>query len=85
MGRPGVLAAGFFWRQATLILKGGFIAMAAMGDPNASIPTPQPVHYRPMFGGFGGALPRGSLTFVSHVALNSGLPDRLGLHKPCQR
>jgi urease subunit alpha len=71
----------FFGIKPSLILKGGFIAMAAMGDPNASIPTPQPVHYRPMFGSFGGALPRGSLTFMSGVALNSGLPDRLGLRK----
>jgi urease subunit alpha len=52
-----------------------------MGDPNASIPTPQPVHYRPMFGSFGGALARGSLTFMSQTALASGLPDALGLHK----
>ena len=71
----------FFGIKPSLILKGGFIAMAAMGDPNASIPTPQPVHYRPMFGSFGGALPRGSLTFMSGAALNSGLPDRLGLRK----
>ena len=71
----------FFGIKPSLILKGGFIAMAAMGDPNASIPTPQPVHYRPMFGSFGGALPRGSLTFMSGMALNSGLPDRLGLRK----
>ena len=64
-----------FWRPAffgvkpSLIMKGGFIAAAAMGDPNASIPTPQPVHYRPMFGGFGGALHGGSLTFVSQAGL----------------
>ena len=51
----------FFGVKPALILKGGFIAMAAMGDPNASIPTPQPVHYRPMFGAFGGALAKGSL------------------------
>ncbi|MFG6462322.1 urease subunit alpha [Roseateles sp. DXS20W] len=55
----------FFGVKPALILKGGFIAAAAMGDPNASIPTPQPVHYRPMFGSFGGALSQGSLTFVS--------------------
>jgi urease subunit alpha len=55
----------FFGVKPSLILKGGFIAAAAMGDPNASIPTPQPVHYRPMFGSFGGALAKGSLTFVS--------------------
>ncbi len=55
----------FFGVKPSLILKGGFIAAAAMGDPNASIPTPQPVHYRPMFGSHGGALHSGSLTFVS--------------------
>lgn len=71
----------FFGVKPALILKGGFIAMAAMGDPNASIPTPQPVHYRPMFGAFGGALHKGSLTFMSQAAIGSGLPDVLGLHK----
>jgi urease subunit alpha len=55
----------FFGVKPSLILKGGFIAAAAMGDANASIPTPQPVHYRPMFGSFGAALQQGSLTFVS--------------------
>ena len=63
-------------------MKGGLIAMSAMGDPNASIPTPQPVHYRPMFGAFGGAVARGSLTFVSQAALAADLADTLGLHKP---
>ena len=72
----------FFGIKPALILKGGFIAAAAMGDPNASIPTPQPVHYRPMFGSFGGALHQGSLTFMSRTALDSGLQHRLGLHKP---
>ena len=71
----------FFGVKPSLILKGGFIAAAAMGDPNASIPTPQPVHYRPMFGAFGGALHRGSLTFMSQTAVSSGLNDALGLHK----
>jgi len=71
----------FFGVKPALILKGGFIAMAAMGDPNASIPTPQPVHYRPMFGAFGGALARGSLTFVSRAGLNAGIKDRFGLAK----
>ena len=76
-----------FWRPAffgvkpSLVLKGGFIAMAAMGDPNASIPTPQPVHYRPMFGSFGGALARTSLTFLSQAAQAGGVPERLGLRK----
>ena len=58
----------FFGVKPSLILKGGMIAAAAMGDPNASIPTPQPVHYRPMFGAFGKAL-RTSVTFVSQAAL----------------
>jgi urease subunit alpha len=71
----------FFGIKPALILKGGFIAMAAMGDPNASIPTPQPVHYRPMFGAFGGALSRGSLTFVSQASLAAGIGERFGLHK----
>jgi len=76
-----------FWRPAffgvkpSLIVKGGFIAAAAMGDPNASIPTPQPVHYRPMFGSFGGALAGGSLTFVSQSALDSGTAASYGLKK----
>ena len=72
----------FFGIKPSLILKGGFIAAAAMGDPNASIPTPQPVHYRPMFGSFGGALHQGSLTFMSGHAVDSGLRHRLGLNKP---
>jgi urease subunit alpha len=71
----------FFGVKPALILKGGFIAMAAMGDPNASIPTPQPVHYRPMFGAFGGALARGSLTFVSQAGFNAGIGQRFGLTK----
>ncbi len=71
----------FFGIKPALVLKGGFIAMAAMGDPNASIPTPQPVHYRPMFGAFGGALTRGSLTFVSQAGLAAGIQERFGLRK----
>ena len=71
----------FFGVKPALILKGGCIAMAAMGDPNASIPTPQPVHYRPMFGAFGGALARSSLTFVSQAALAAGVGQRYGLQK----
>ena len=71
----------FFGVKPALILKGGFIAMAAMGDPNASIPTPQPVHYRPMFGAFGGAIARGSLTFVSNSALDAGIHETYGLKK----
>ena len=71
----------FFGVKPSLILKGGMIAAAAMGDPNASIPTPQPVHYRPMFGAFGGALAT-SVTFVSQAALKNPLVTGLGLKKP---
>ena len=71
----------FFGVKPAVILKGGFIAMAAMGDPNASIPTPQPVHYRPMFGSYGGALARGSLTFVSQAGLAAGIGQKYGLQK----
>ena len=83
----GKLADLVIWRPAffgvkpSLILKGGMIAAAAMGDPNASIPTPQPVHYRPMFGAFGGALAT-SVTFVSQAALKNPLVTGLGLKKP---
>jgi urease subunit alpha len=71
----------FFGVKPSLILKGGFIAAAAMGDPNASIPTPQPVHFRPMFGSFGGALHRSSITFMSQAGIAAGLPAQLGLKK----
>jgi len=71
----------FFGVKPALILKGGFIAMAAMGDPNASIPTPQPVHYRPMFGAYGGAIARTSLTFVSQAGLSAGIKEKFGLSK----
>jgi urease subunit alpha len=73
----------FFGVKPSLILKGGMIAAAAMGDPNASIPTPQPVHYRPMFGAFGGGL-KTSLTFVSQAALDKGSLEGLGLQKPLE-
>jgi len=71
----------FFGVKPFTIIKGGTIAMAAMGDPNASIPTPQPVHYRPMFGAFGGSLARSSLTFVSQAGLAAGIGERYGLAK----
>ena len=71
----------FFGVKPSLIVKGGMIIAAAMGDPNASIPTPQPVHYRPMFGAFGGALQATSFTFVSQVALANDIRTRLGLGK----
>jgi urease subunit alpha len=71
----------FFGVKPALVLKGGSIALAAMGDPNASIPTPQPVHYRPQFGAFGSALAHGSLTFVSQAAQQAGVRERYGLQK----
>ena len=71
----------FFGVKPFTIIKGGTIAMAAMGDPNASIPTPQPVHYRPMFGAYGGSLHKSSLTFVSQAGLAAGIGEKYGLHK----
>ena len=71
----------FFGAKPALIIKGGMIAAAPMGDPNASIPTPQPVHYRPMFGAFGKARTATSLTFVSQAAIANGLKARLGTDK----
>ncbi len=71
----------FFGAKPSLILKSGTIAAAAMGDPNASIPTPQPVHYRPMFGSFGKAL-KTSVTFISKAALENPAVAALGLQKP---
>ena len=84
---PGKLADLVLWRPAffgvkpSLIVKGGMIAAAAMGDPNASIPTPQPVHYRPMFGSFGKAV-KTAVTFVSQAALHNAAVAALGLQKP---
>jgi urease subunit alpha len=84
---PGKLADMVLWKPAffgvkpEMIVKGGFIAWSAMGDPNASIPTPQPVLYRPMFGSFGRATAATSITFMSQVAIKSGLAQRLGLQK----
>ena len=71
----------FFGIKPAVILKGGFIAAAPMGDPNASIPTPQPVHYRKMFGGFGSAPAETSITFVSKISAENGTRDRLGLRR----
>jgi urease subunit alpha len=71
----------FFGVKPFLILKGGMIAAAAMGDPNASIPTPQPVHYRAQFAAYGGALAKSSLTFVSQGALKAGVAEQYGLQK----
>jgi urease subunit alpha len=71
----------FFGTKPSLIIKGGLIVAAPMGDPNASIPTPQPVHYRPMFAAFGGALGQTCITFVSQAAERAGVAQRLGLKK----
>ena len=71
----------FFGAKPDLIIKGGMIAWAQMGDPNASIPTPQPVHGRPMFGMFGKAMAASCITFVSQAALDGGVGERLGLNR----
>ncbi|WP_019570237.1 urease subunit alpha [Thioalkalivibrio sp. ALE11] len=84
---PGKLAdlvlwdPAFFGVKPALIIKGGMIASAPMGDPNASIPTPQPVHYRPMFGSYGPAMTGTSVSFVSQAALTAGIGDQLGLER----
>jgi urease subunit alpha len=84
---PGKWADLVLWRPAffgvkpSVVLKGGFIAAAAMGDPNASIPTPQPVHYRPMFGSFGKARGATSISFVSAASLANGAAESYGLAK----
>ncbi len=71
----------FFGAKPSLIIKGGMIVAAPMGDPNASIPTPQPVHFRPMFGAYGGALAATSMTFLSQAAAAAGVADTLGLRR----
>ena len=71
----------FFAVKPDVIIKGGTITAAIMGDPNASIPTPQPTHYRPMFGAYGGAKAASSITFLSRAAMEHGIPDELGLKK----
>jgi urease subunit alpha len=76
-----VWSPAFFGVKPDLIVKGGMIVAAPMGDPNASIPTPQPVHYRPMFGAYGKAVQATSVTFVSKAAATGGLAKRLGLEK----
>ncbi|WP_295582172.1 urease subunit alpha [uncultured Lamprocystis sp.] len=84
---PGKLADLVLWRPAffatkpSLIIKGGLIVAAPMGDPNASIPTPQPVHYRPMFGAFGSALGATCMTFLSQAASAEGIARQLGLKR----
>ncbi len=76
-----IWSPAFFGVKPDFVIKGGVIAAAPMGDPNASIPTPQPVHYRPMFGAFGGARTRSSLIFGSAAAVQNGVGKRLGLAK----
>jgi urease subunit alpha len=71
----------FFASKPSMIIKNGTIVAAPMGDPNASIPTPQPVHYRPMFGALGKAVHQTSVTFVSQAALDDGVAAKLGLQK----
>jgi len=84
---PGKLADLVVWKPAffgvkpEMIIKGGFIAWSVMGDANASIPTPQPVFYRPMFGSFARAIASTGLAFVSKVALEAGIPQKIGLAK----
>ncbi len=84
---PGKWADLVLWRPAffgvkpSLIIKGGMIAASLMGDPNASIPTPQPVHLRPMFGAYGKAMARTNLTFVSQAAMARGIGEQLGLQR----
>ena len=72
----------FFGIKPSLILKSGFIAAAPMGDPNASIPTPQPVYYRPMFGSLGGAAASLSVTFVSQASMDNNIAEKYGIRRP---
>jgi urease subunit alpha len=84
---PGKMADLVLWKpdffgvKPEMIIKGGFIAWSVMGDANASIPTPQPVIYRPMFGSFGRAVGSTALTFLSKAAIDSEIPKKLGLQK----
>ncbi|WEK48868.1 MAG: urease subunit alpha [Candidatus Kaistia colombiensis] len=71
----------FFGAKPKMVLKGGFVAWANMGDPNASLPTPQPTYYRPMFGAFGTAMPKSSITFVSRAAYDNNVGERYGLKR----
>jgi urease subunit alpha len=72
---------GFFAAKPKMVFKGGFISWALMGDPNASLPTPEPVYYRPMFGAMGRAVKKTSYTFMSKKAIELGVPQKLGLEK----
>lgn len=84
---PGKIADLVLWKpmffgvKPEMVVKGGFIAWSAMGDANASIPTPQPVLYRPMFGSFGGAIGATAMTFISQAAMDAGIPEQLKLKK----
>ena len=84
----GKLADICLWKPAMfgvkpeIVIKGGAIAWAQMGDANASIPTPQPVYMRPMFGSFGGATAATSLTFISQAALDADIPEQIGIKTP---
>ena len=69
----------FFGVKPEIVIKGGMISFALMGDINASIPTPQPVYYRPMFGAYGKALPKTRMTFMSKASIEAGVPSKLGL------
>jgi urease alpha subunit len=86
---PGKLADLVVWpvdsfaAKPSLVIKGGMIVWAPMGDPNASLPTPQPVIYRPMFGAYGGAMQSTRVTFLSAAAIEAGVPEQLGLTSPC--
>jgi urease subunit alpha len=71
----------FFGAKPKMVLKGGLISWANMGDPNASLPTPQPMYYRTMFGGYGLAMPQTNVTFVSRAAYDLGVGERLGLRR----
>ncbi|MGK7943929.1 MAG: urease subunit alpha [Microcystaceae cyanobacterium] len=73
----------FFGVKPEIVIKGGMIAWSQMGDANASIPTPQPVYMRPMFGSFGGAIAATSLTFLSQIAIQQEIPKKIDLQKPC--
>ena len=84
---PGKIADIVLWpinafaAKPALIVKGGLVNWSQMGDPNASIPTPQPVYYRPMFGALGKAVQATRVTFMSQAALDLGVPERIGLHQ----
>ena len=71
----------FFGTKPKLVIKGGMINWANMGDPNASLPTPQPVYYRPMYGSFGSAMPKSCISFVSRASHDAGIKEKYGLQR----